>query len=169
MQDTNGVNPYAAPTARIEQTQYATEEFALASRGKRLGAVLLDGIVFTAAVFVGMVPLLMLKDATGSSSPNAMISVVGLVCLVIGVINLVQLHKTGQTIAKRWLGIRIVRSDGSRASLGRIIALRSLVPGIIGAIPVLGFLFALADPLFIFADDRRTLHDKIADTIVVDA
>ncbi len=169
MQDTNGVNPYAAPGARIEQTQYVTEQFALASRGKRLGAVLLDSLVFVLAFFICMVPLMMIKDATGSSSPNVMFGVMGVVALILGVVNLVQLHKTGQTIAKRWLGIRIVRSDGSRASLGRILALRSLVPGIIGAIPVIGFLFSLADPLFIFADDRRTLHDKIADTIVVDA
>ncbi|MUV13256.1 RDD family protein [Noviluteimonas gilva] len=168
MQDTNGVNPYAAPGARIEQTYYATEEFVLAGRGKRLAAQFLDVLIYAVAIGLAAVPTAMISDATGSKSSVPFIAIAVVLGLIIGIVNLVQLYKTGQTIAKRWLGIRIVRSDGSRAGLGRIVALRSLVPGLIGAIPLVGPLFSIADPLFIFADDRRTLHDKIADTIVVD-
>lgn len=170
MQDTNGVNPYAAPSARIEQhNAYADEQIALASRGRRLGAVILDGLIFGAAFLIAMVPLMMIRDAQGSASKSAVWIVMGIVFLVFGAINLVLLYKHGQTMAKRLLGIRIVRGDGSRASLGRILLLRSIVPGFIGGIPLVGPLFTLTDALFIFADDRRTLHDKMADTIVVDA
>lgn len=169
MQDTNGVNPYAAPSARIEQDTDTYSDLVLASRGRRLAAVLLDGVIFGVAIGLAAVPTAMISDATGSKSSGPFIAIAVVLGMIIGIVNLVQLYKTGQTIAKRWLGIRIVRTDGSRAGLGRIVALRSMVPGLIGAIPILGPLFSLADPLFIFADDRRTLHDKIADTIVVDA
>jgi uncharacterized RDD family membrane protein YckC len=67
------------------------------------------------------------------------------------------------------LGIKIVRNDGSRAGLGRIFWLRMFVPGLVGAIPLVGGLFGLIDPLFIFGEEKRCLHDLIADTIVVTA
>jgi hypothetical protein len=41
------------------------------------------------------------------------------------------------------------------------------VPTLIGMIPYVGWIFSLADPLFIFGESRRCLHDMLADTIVV--
>jgi uncharacterized RDD family membrane protein YckC len=73
--------------------------------------------------------------------------------------------RNGQTIAKKMLGIKVVRSDGSKASLGRIWWLRNFVNGLLGIIP----LYSLIDALFIFGEQRQCLHDKIADTIVVRA
>jgi len=43
------------------------------------------------------------------------------------------------------------------------------VMGLIGAIPFLGRLVQFIDPLLIFRDSRRCLHDEIADTTVVNA
>jgi uncharacterized RDD family membrane protein YckC len=86
------------------------------------------------------------------------------------VLNLVQLTRTGQTLAKQWFGIRVVRTDGSRREPGPLIVLRCVVPTLhYAGSRSSAALFALADALFIFADDRRTLHDRIADTIVIDA
>ena len=96
-------------------------------------------------------------------------SVPALGMIALAVYQLVLLYRSGQTVGKKIVGIRIVRPDGGRASFPRLLFLRYLVPGLIGAIPLVGFLFALVDALFIFAEDRRTLHDKIADTIVVNA
>jgi len=73
--------------------------------------------------------------------------------------------RNGQTIAKKIVGIKVVRSDGSPASLGRIFWLRNVVNGLLGIIP----LYGLIDILFIFGEQRQCLHDKIADTIVVKA
>ena len=94
---------------------------------------------------------------------------VGLAWIGFAIYQLVMLYRHGQTLGKKILGIKIVRSDGSRAGLRRIVLLRYLVPGIIGAIPYVGFIFSLIDPLFIFGDEKRCVHDLMADTIVVDA
>jgi uncharacterized RDD family membrane protein YckC len=170
MQDNVTANPYAAPTARIEQPLEQFGELNKASRGTRLGAYLLDAFI----VGVWAIPFYVATfSATYTRTPDAapgMFSWLGLMVAVgLVIYNFVLLHRSGQTIAKKWLGIRIVRNDGSRAGLGRIFALRMLVPGIIGAIPFVGIVFTLVDALFIFGDERRTLHDRIADTIVVDA
>jgi uncharacterized RDD family membrane protein YckC len=75
----------------------------------------------------------------------------------------------GQTIAKKLLGIKVVRSDGTRATVGRIFWLRNVVNTLISMIPLIGGLYALVDALFIFTERKQCLHDKIADTIVVNA
>jgi uncharacterized RDD family membrane protein YckC len=71
--------------------------------------------------------------------------------------------RNGQSIAKKLLKIKVVRSDGSRASLGRIFWLRNVVNGLLSIIPAYG----IVDVLFIFGESRQCLHDKIADTIVI--
>jgi len=166
MQEHDGTNPYAAPSARIEQQYDANSEgHVLASRGTRLAAYIVDGLVmgvwFIPAYWAWLGP-----DA-GAPGPLTFLSV--LIGLGVFGYNLWLLHLHGQSIAKRWMNIRIVRTDGTRAGLGRIFSLRMLVPGLISAIPLIGNIFGLADALFIFGEERRTLHDRLADTIVVDA
>ena len=73
--------------------------------------------------------------------------------------------RMGFAMAKRLLEIRVVRSDGTQASLGRIFWLRNVVNGLLGVIP----LYGLIDLLFIFGERRQCIHDLIADTIVVKA
>ena len=77
--------------------------------------------------------------------------------------------QNGQSIAKKIVGIKVARSDGSRASLGRIFWLRNVVNAIPSIIPFLGYLYMIVDHLFIFGSKRQCLHDKIADTIVIKA
>ncbi|GAB2506037.1 RDD family protein [Lysobacter humi (ex Lee et al. 2017)] len=88
--------------------------------------------------------------------------------------NLVLLYQHGQSIGKRVIGIRIVRSDGDDASLARLVFMRFGALVVIGAVlaavsPYLNSAFALINVLFIFTVARRCLHDHIADTIVVTA
>lgn len=166
----SAANPYAAPSARLAEPAM-DGELVLASRMARLGAVLIDS-------FVVMVPVMIIAFAIGASSAQgdemssgsmALIGVFGLAILAFCIYQLTMLYRHGQTLGKKLVGVRIVRQDGSRASFGRIIGLRYFVPGLIGSIPFVGVLFSLIDPLFIFGDDKRCLHDRFADTIVVDA
>jgi uncharacterized RDD family membrane protein YckC len=74
----------------------------------------------------------------------------------------------GQTIGKRLVGIKVVRTDGSPASFARIFLLRNVVNFLPTLLPYIGLLYQLLiDPIFIFQDSRRCLHDMIADTTVV--
>lgn len=161
-------NPYAAPTARVAEV-FATNTFVKSSRLTRLGAVLLDSavIVVPAILVAIVVPAWKVGGGTSSGFGIAM-AVFGLFIICFAIYQLTMLYRHGQTLGKKILGIKIVRSDGSRAGLGRMLLLRYFVPGLIGAIPYIGILFSLVDPLFIFGDEKRCVHDLLADTIVVD-
>ena len=164
-------NPYAAPAARVQDVA-SGDAMAKASRGARLAAVLLDAVPIIAVAIAAAILLPALgRGGNGAMPPWGMaaFAVMGGAFLAYGIYQLVMLHRHGQTFGKKLMGIRIVRKDGSRAGLGRIFWLRYFVPGLIGNIPLLGALFALADPLFIFGEEKRCLHDLFADTIVVDA
>jgi len=148
---------------------------ALAGRGARLGAAILDGIIATCLIYGPLLIAVGIGAATGASfeDGNADVATVfgfGGVAALIGllvwlVITWRLVARNGQTIAKKMLNIKVVRRDGSAASLGRIFWLRNVVNGLLSIIPLYGFI----DILFIFADDRQCLHDKIADTMVVEA
>jgi uncharacterized RDD family membrane protein YckC len=70
---------------------------------------------------------------------------------------------TGQSLAKKYFGIKVIRSDGSPASLSNLIWKRNVLNWLISIVP----LYGIIEVLFIFGEDRQCLHDKIADTIVV--
>ena len=70
-------------------------------------------------------------------------------------------------LGKRLLGIRIVRGDGSRATLGRLVVRRYLPVYLVQALPTIGIGASLLDQVFVFRASRRCLHDDIADTKVI--
>ena len=81
----------------------------------------------------------------------------------------VNVKRSGQSLAKKMFNIRVVRANGEPVSLSRVFWLRNVVNTLLSAIPLIGFIYGLADILFIFTDTRQCLHDKLADTIVVRA
>lgn len=84
-----------------------------------------------------------------------------------GLASLWLMHTRGQTLGKALAGVRMVRSDGSRASLARLLFRRELPIAVISAIPFGALLIGL-ESLQIFGKERRCAHDRVADTIVVD-
>jgi uncharacterized RDD family membrane protein YckC len=161
-------NPYAAPMARvIDPLETGQQE--LADRGTRLVAAIVDGLIYGALAFCLAIMAPMLAKNSNSGGSAALVLLFSLGMIVLFVVNCVLIHKYGQTIAKRLFKIKIVRSDGSRCSLPRVIFARWLPVGLMGAIPLIGPLVSLVDPLLIFRDDYRCLHDHIADTVVVKA
>jgi uncharacterized RDD family membrane protein YckC len=155
------VNPYAAPGADLD-TGLAGDTQTLAGRGGRLAASILDGLV------LGFVPGVILVVAGIGKGPDAApnplaMGVAGLFLLGVAIYQIWSLATKGQTLGKKWLGIKIVKLDGSPISFGSAVVMRALVPGLLGIVPG----FGLVDILFIFRDDRRCIHDLIAATKVV--
>lgn len=166
-------NPYAAPAAQLPAAPIErdeAEELVLAGRLPRLLAQLCDSaivVVIALPLYIALAGLERREDPGPGIALIALLTVVVMLAYV--VVQLVLLYRHGQTLGKRWIGIRIVRSDGDRAGLPRLLFLRGFVPGFIGGIPYIGWVFALGNVLWIFGEERRCLHDHFADTIVVNA
>lgn len=81
------------------------------------------------------------------------------------VLNLSMLAACAQTVGKKMTGIRIVDiEDGNPSGLVTILVMRNFVGSMLPSIfPV----YPLIDVCFIFSEQRRCLHDRIAGTVVV--
>ena len=163
-------NPYAPPRGAVRDMPAEDQE--LAGRLVRLLAAILDGIIASIMIYL---PAFVVGAATGAFAQSGdqlgadaltlpiAVGVIGAVAWAWITLLLVARH--GQTMGKRLLEIRVVRSDGSQASLGRIFWLRNVVNALLGIIP----LYSVIDVLLIFGARRQCIHDLIADTIVVRA
>ena len=171
MSSTSDENRFAPPLAHVEDVAPATS--VLAGRGARLGAALIDVVIAVLAfgVLALLTPINIFRPTALAGGNMVMAAVQN---LIVGFILFLVVHgyllaTRGQTVGKALLKIRIVRSDGSPASFGRIVGLRYLPTSVLAGIPFVGGLYGLVDTLLIFRASRRCLHDNIADTIVVTA
>lgn len=169
MDDTAQNNRFAPPGTFVDDV-VAADDVQLATRGRRFVAAFIDGMVALAISVVVMLPLY------GSSYFRLMgaskLSVLPGLLAYLAVFYVIQgwfLYKRSQSVGKIAMGLRIVRQDGSAASLGRTLGLRMAVFGAFGLLPVVGPFIGIVDVLFIFSASRRCLHDLLADTIVVTA
>jgi uncharacterized RDD family membrane protein YckC len=141
-----------------------------AGRGARLLAQIIDGLIGIIVVLPGCVLLIMGGgNKSGALSLSGM-GLMGLGVLALLIVQLYLLTTRGQTIGKKLMKVKIVAfDDDSNPGFVKAVLLRVVVNGIIGAIPLLGYIYALVDICFIFRDDRRCIHDLIAGTKVVKA
>jgi uncharacterized RDD family membrane protein YckC len=166
-------NPYAAPIADINAPIVpGADSLPLAGRGSRLGAQLLDGLVYGGAGAVFLIGFAIMATARKGAEPPSAVSfglmgLGGLLLLGLVIFQMYRLATTGQTLGKKWLNVRVVKLDGSPVSFSSAVMLRVILPGLLSAIPYLGFIFQLVDIFFIFREDRRCIHDLIAGTKVV--
>jgi uncharacterized RDD family membrane protein YckC len=139
---------------------FEAEAEVLAGRGTRLQAWLVDVLAMSALILALSIANAAARDegeATG-------VIVLGLLAVGLGVYQVVLLGKEGQTIGKRWMGIKIVKLDGQPVGFVSAVLVRTVSGQI-----VLGFIpfYGVIDLLMIFGADRHCLHDMIATTQVV--
>ena len=165
-------NPYAPPRARVRDVAAPSTAIVLAERSSRLGAAIVDVLIFTVMVYLPMLVGTAIAAAAvgGSEGGGGVVLALMVVPLLAGLfvwswLTLKQMSATGQSLAKKYFNIKVVLSDGSPASLGTLIWKRNVLTWVLSIIP----LYGLIEVLFIFGDKRQCLHDRMADTIVVEA
>jgi uncharacterized RDD family membrane protein YckC len=173
-------NPYSPPAAGTDynapEANYA--EQVLADRGTRFGAALLDGLLAMACAIPGGA-LVFFQAFNSASSRHGRSSQPDLTGLIGGVVLMMALtlplaiyqwyliSKSGQTLGKRWTGIKVVKLDGSPVDFVSGVVMRNWIVAAMGMVPYVGACVGLVDPLMIFGDERRCLHDLIAGTKVI--
>jgi len=136
----------------------------LASWGRRLGAYLIDQLLLAVPVGIGI-------GLIAAAPDNSGLSVVGVVVTLAGVILGPAIYYTtlrgssGQTVAKRWLGLRVVDAQtGAAIGYGRAFGrwlLFFVLNLLCGILSLLDGLWPLWDA------QNRTWHDKAVSTVVV--
>jgi uncharacterized RDD family membrane protein YckC len=166
-------NPYAAPDSSsvVETSLPEFDHSPLGGRWTRLFAVWLDGLLYIAVIFPGIIicgsdEVIAVFDGSIEIEPLLWVGVPLLGALAY---QWRLLTLTGQTLGKKWLGLRVVRVDGSRASFVQVVLLRVWLLQVLTYIPLVGNFIAFLDAIMIFGAERRCLHDRIAGTIVVRA
>lgn len=165
-------NPYSPPTAGAELGEnpyggFDTEDHILAGRGTRLGAAMIDGGLALASALPGLLAMAAMMD--GSEEDGLILGGVLLFfgLLGLGIYQMYLISTTGQSLGKKWLGIKIIKIDGMPCGFVHGVLLRSWVMSFIAQVPIIGPIASIVDPLLIFGDERRCLHDLIASTKVV--
>ncbi|MCC4597532.1 RDD family protein [Xanthomonas campestris pv. phormiicola] len=168
-------SPYAAPAAPLsEEPRFvAGGEVVQAGFWKRTAAYLIDGMlvgmvsqVIQFAVMLGFFGF----SSLGSGSPDfstpggiVMLVLVYLLPLAMSALYFGLFHASTKqaTLGKMAVGIKVVRTDGSRISLGRGIG--RYFGFLLSSLTIfIGFLMAA------FTERKQALHDMLCDTLVVD-
>jgi uncharacterized RDD family membrane protein YckC len=123
-----------------------------ASRGSRLVAQILDGLVAVAIVCMGLIPLVRLR---GSASMGFLL--VPAILMAAAYLLLSDSFENGQSLGKRVLGIRVVDATTGQPCTVWQSFLRNILLEVLGII----------DWVFIFGEKRQRLGDKAANTIVI--
>jgi uncharacterized RDD family membrane protein YckC len=125
--------------------------------------LIITGVISLVTVVAGFViQSLNINELIGAQEIARLIMVILSLLLIISFVILYYIGfwmLAGQTPGKRLMGLRIVRTDGERITVGP--AIRRWVGYWISAILFLGYLWILVD------DRRQGFHDKLAGTLVV--
>lgn len=187
-------NPYQAPQTELTEARLETDEVELDTIPQRIFARVIDNLILsTIAVVVAVVLLLVVFIFIGLSEENLdslddllqtsnsitfftinlFNSVIWFGIIVTHVVFLaihgVLLHKYGQTIGKRLLKIAMVDADTLEiVPLPRLFVLRYLIWDIPALFfTLINWAIRITDLCFGLREDRRTLHDMTANTIVI--
>jgi len=163
-------NPYAAPQDALPMATAVDGMAPLASRGQRLAAAIVDSLVI-GGVNVGIA----LGLGFYEDFPNIQLSygqtvTLGAIGFVVWFVIQVSFLRQGQTLGKRALSIRMVDfRTGEVPPVTKLVFVRMLPVSVVSMIPIIGGFLSIIDVLFIFGDERRCVHDLIANTKVVEA
>src|SRR5690606_6582679 len=91
----------------------------------------------------------------------------GVAALLVLVRQWVLIARDGQTLGKRWLGLRVIGEQGERVGWVRGVIVRVWAMTV-GSLVLVGVPL-IVDPLVVFGRRRQCLHDRLARTLVIEA
>lgn len=156
-------NPVATANSSPGHAAQGKKQVALASIGLRCGAFLLDYILMLLVLAITVLLAYYLKRRWELPEVANVILLVGyLLTAVVLFLNLVYYaERDGQTFGKRFIGIRVIRTDGRPLDF-QALALRHFVGYPLALLcGGLGLLWALWD------SKQQGWHDKLVGTLVV--
>ena len=116
-------NPYAPPRATVQDVVDPSVSLTHADRGTRFAGALLDGLIFGCMVYAPVIFAFFAGAASGAfDDPDddafamAMLGVAGVGFVIWLALTLRYMKQNSQSIAKKLLRIKVVRSDGSPVS-----------------------------------------------------
>lgn len=140
----------------------------LADRWVRLGAHILHGLIPLVAIFIAVIPAIFYSDEVWAAGYALFVTAVLSIAFII--IDFTLIARRSQSLGKYLLNITVVDDRSfERVNFVEFMLLRAIVGknlAIIGAM-IFGSFWGLIDSLFIFSQDNRTLHDRMASTLVL--
>ncbi len=133
----------------------------LASPAKRLGALILDMLIPSVALFL----IFVVAGAGASTGTDAGVGIgmiFGIILFIGYIIWAFILFVNGMTPGKKFLGIRVIKEDGRDVGFFTMLIREVIGKTISGMIFSLGFLWILFDK------DKQGWHDKLVSTYVVE-
>lgn len=181
-------NPYRAstPDYNTEETQGEGKVLRLASVGKRFLGWLIDSLVPLLFVVPAIIPMIIamvnLADQSAAAGggeveidpASASLLVAGWAIIILGglalfILQIVLLVTRSQTLGKYFVNTQVVDFEtGAPAGFLSCGVLRLFVNGLIAGLPCIGFIYFIVDSFYILREDRRCIHDLIANTTVID-
>jgi uncharacterized RDD family membrane protein YckC len=134
------------------------------STGKRLSAFMIDDIVVTLLLFIIFFEQLMAIDMQDPLGLVGFLQVNGIYFILLRFFyHTYFIWQSGQTLGKRLVKIRVVEMQSGQIPSFQVAVLRSGFRVVSESIFYLGYIVAYFTPLV------QTLHDKLSNTVVVDA
>jgi uncharacterized RDD family membrane protein YckC len=153
---------------RLSALRSGGEELDLASPGARFVGQFVDGLLFTFPLIVGVVAFFAFGfdpvHMTTNPSSFAPLVVAGLFFAATVTYEALMLTARGQTLGKMAAGTKVVTMQGGRISAAQA-WIRASTRGGMSMLYCLGPI----DALYVFSARHRTLHDRLAQTLVVKA
>ena len=156
---TAGIAKTPSKTCEVEKNVDFSPERLKAPFFLRCGALFIDYIVVVAMPLVWLLSTRLI----GGGGINATMTNTGwVIAVIVGVANLLVLPcMWGKSIGKMLTGLTIVKTDGTRAGIGKVL-LRNTIGYLLTVLTLgLGFLISAVN------SSGRSLHDFVAGTIVV--
>lgn len=173
-----------ASSSEVIKASATSGKIKIASKSKRLRALFWDlflpvlpMVILSAVYAVFQVVMVFFALDTETNPLNFIFVIAGIVSFVwifvYWILCLLQINKTGQSIGKKRVGVKVVEAEtGKTSSLFKYLASRVVTPVIattFAAIFPIFYLAIIADFLWVLFDKRnQSIHDKLWGTLVVE-